>query len=273
MVRIDWRGDPNWVEAATSALESDGCCVVVGVLDGEQLADLRERMYAVRSAIDLDVPEELRARSGEVGVLRVPAAYDEYFLRLLELEPVLAIVDAALSPTAVLHVQNGFILPPAPPSSNGNVQGLFHQDFPRFLNGYRASVNTLLAVDEFTAENGGTIVVPGTHQLAERPSDTDLANAARPVECPAGSAIVFDSTLWHAAGRNTSSRDRLGVNLQFTRSFMKQQIDYVRALGDEVVERQPPRTQQLLGWYTRVPTSIDEYYLPADRRLYRSGQG
>ena len=85
--------------------------------------------------------------------------------------------------------------------------------------------------------------------------------------------IVFDSTLWHAAGSNTSGRDRLAINHQFTRSFIKQQIDYVRALGDEAVRRQPPRTQQLLGWYTRVVTSLDEYYQPEERRLYRRGQG
>lgn len=85
--------------------------------------------------------------------------------------------------------------------------------------------------------------------------------------------ILFDSTLWHAAGSNTSGRDRLAINHQFTRSFIKQQIDYVRALGEEVVTRQPPRTQQLLGWYTRVVTSLDEYYQPAERRLYRGGQG
>ena len=49
--------------------------------------------------------------------------------------------------------------------------------------------------------------------------------------------------------------------------------DYVRALGDEIVLAQQPRTQQLLGWYTRVVTSLDEYYRPASERLYRSGQG
>jgi ectoine hydroxylase-related dioxygenase (phytanoyl-CoA dioxygenase family) len=47
----------------------------------------------------------------------------------------------------------------------------------------------------------------------------------------------------------------------------------VRALGDAVVEAQPPRTQQLLGWYTRVVTSLDEYDQPPERRLYRGGQG
>ena len=74
--------------------------------------------------------------------------------------------------------------------------------------------------------------------------------------------IVFDSTLMHAAGENVSGRDRLAINQQFTRSYVKQQVDYVRALGDEVVLAQKDRTQQLLGWYTRVVTSLDEYYRP-----------
>ena len=43
--------------------------------------------------------------------------------------------------------------------------------------------------------------------------------------------------------------------------------------GSGRVEAQQPRTQQLLGWYTRVVTSLDEFYRPADQRLYRSGQG
>ena len=85
--------------------------------------------------------------------------------------------------------------------------------------------------------------------------------------------LVFDSTLWHAAGANVSGRDRLALNHQFTRSYIKQQVDYVRALGDGKVLSQRPRTQQLLGWYTRMVTSLDEYYRPVDERLYRKGQG
>jgi ectoine hydroxylase-related dioxygenase (phytanoyl-CoA dioxygenase family) len=146
-------------------------------------------------------------------------------------------------------------------------------DFPRVLNGYLASINVMVAVDEFTRENGGTLVVPGTQQM-EQPADVELLNAlALPAECPAGSLLIFDSTLWHAAGANLSARDRLGINHQFTRSYIKQQIDYVRALGSERVLRQPARTQQLLGWYTRVVTSLDEFYQPEERRLYRRGQG
>jgi ectoine hydroxylase-related dioxygenase (phytanoyl-CoA dioxygenase family) len=100
-----------------------------------------------------------------------------------------------------------------------------------------------------------------------------MESAAAPIECPAGSVFAFDSTLWHAAGHNNADRDRLAINHMFTRSFFKQQIDYVRALGDEFILSQPPRIQQLLGWYTRVVTSPDEYYRPTEERLYRAHQG
>src|SRR5436190_8193312 len=131
------------------------------------------------------------------------------------------------------------------------------------------SINVLFAIDPFTATNGGTWVVPRSQQKAERPRDAEIGSSAVPVACAAGGLVVFDSTLWHAAGPNTSGRDRLGVNHQFTRSYLKQQIDYARALGDTVVLAQKPRTQQLLGWYTRVPTSLSEYYRPEAERLYR----
>ena len=48
--------------------------------------------------------------------------------------------------------------------------------------------------------------------------------------------LVFDSSIWHAAGDNTSGKDRLALNQQFTRAYVKQQVDYVRALGGDIVE-------------------------------------
>jgi ectoine hydroxylase-related dioxygenase (phytanoyl-CoA dioxygenase family) len=264
--------DDAWLEKAVASVHHVGFAVVTDVLDKDQLAATREAMYRVQQALIDDIGEERLQRAGEHGVLRNMAAYDEHFLRLLEVPEMLAVVDRMVSPTAILHLQNGFILPPVDEAAS-SFQHSFHMDFPRYMNGYVASINAMFAIDAYTGRNGGTLVVPGTHQQPERPSEAYLDAAAIPVECPAGAMIVFDSTLWHAAGQNRSGIDRLGINHQFTRSFFKQQIDYVRALGDDVVERQAPRTQQLLGWYTRVVTSLDEYYRPADERLYRSGQG
>jgi ectoine hydroxylase-related dioxygenase (phytanoyl-CoA dioxygenase family) len=266
--------EDGWLEPAVEALDFLGCAVVTDALDDAYLEQTRAAMYRAQDAIRSDVGEERLERAGELGVLRLMLAYDDHFFSLLARPALLAVVDATVAETAILHLQNGLVLPPAGAAGAPRVfQTTFHRDFPRHLDGYLASINVMVAVDAFTAENGGTIVVPGTHQRAARPSDAYLEANAVSVECPAGSLLLFDSTVWHAAGENRSTADRLAINHQFTRSFLKQQVDYVRALGDEKVLAQPPRTQQLLGWYTRVVTSLDEYYRPPEERLYRSGQG
>ncbi|HYG79946.1 MAG TPA: phytanoyl-CoA dioxygenase family protein, partial [Pyrinomonadaceae bacterium] len=233
-----------------------------------------DAMYRVQEEIRRKIGEERLERAGERGVLRLMPKYDPFFLKFLEVPEALRVVDATVSETAILHTQNGFILPSFPPGEAPAIfQNSFHADFPRVLNGYMASVNVMFAIDEFSRENGATLAVPGTHQRVPPPDPEYLGACAVPVECPAGSMFVFDSTLWHAAGANVSGQDRLAINHQFTRSFFKQQVDYVRALGDEVVLAQKPRTQQLLGWYTRVVTGLDEYYRPEHERVYRRGQG
>jgi ectoine hydroxylase-related dioxygenase (phytanoyl-CoA dioxygenase family) len=274
LVKLDCRRDPDWLPIAVTSLRLAGCCVVESVLAPSLLQQLRSAMYEVREKIRTEVGAERLARAGELGVLRLMTRYDPVFFRLLEFPEVLRVVDATVSPTAILHLQNGFILPPSGRAGTPKVfQNSFHQDFPRYLEGYLASVNVFFTLDIFERENGATLLVPGSHQRAERPPLEYLERACEPVECGAGAMILFDSTLWHAAGVNASASDRLAINHQFTRSWIKQQLDYTRALGPDVVTAQRPRTQQLLGYYTRVASNLDEYYRPEEERVYRAGQG
>jgi ectoine hydroxylase-related dioxygenase (phytanoyl-CoA dioxygenase family) len=264
----------SWLGEVIEALRFHGCAIVENVIPPEMIADTRQALYRTRDAIIADIGLKRLEDAGEVGVLRLPMKYEPIFLRYLAIPEILEIIDTTVSSTAILHLQNGFILPPMTGRGAPEIfQTSFHQDFPRVLNGYVASINIMISVDAFTAENGGTLVVPGTHQTAPAPSPAFMMDHALAIEAPPGSLLIFDSTLWHAAGRNTSGRDRLAINHQFTRSFVKRQIDYVRALGPALMETLPARTQQLLGWYTRVVTSLDEYYRPPGERLYRKNQG
>jgi ectoine hydroxylase-related dioxygenase (phytanoyl-CoA dioxygenase family) len=269
-VRAD---DPDWLDKCLLGLSIAGCVVVEGVMDPDLLARAHDAMYRVQRQIQDEVGKERLERAGELGVLRLMLRFDPVFFEFLAIPEVLAVVDATVSETAILHVQNGLLLPSLEGGTPDIFQTRFHRDFPRILNGYLMSINAFFAIDEFTATNGATFFVPGTHQKEGRPADWYLKEHAVSAECPAGSMLVFDSTIWHAAGDNASGKDRLALNQQFTRSYVKPQLDYVRALGDEVVEGQRDRTQQLLGWYTRVVTSLDEFYQPSERRLYRSAQG
>jgi ectoine hydroxylase-related dioxygenase (phytanoyl-CoA dioxygenase family) len=271
---FDCRNDPDWLSKTVETMHALGYAAVGGVLDATTLRRIRDAMYGAQKAIMAEVGEERLKRAGELGVLRLVAKYDQVFLDLLALPELLAVVDATISNTAILHLQNGFILPSFKRGEAPKVfQNRYHMDFPRVLNGYMMSINVMLAIDEFRADNGATLIIPGSHQRTQPLDLEKVEQLVIPATCPQGSMLVFDSTLYHAAGPNTSGADRLAINHQFTRSYVKQQVDYVRALGDEVVLAQPPRTQQLLGWYTRVVTSLDDYYQPTDKRLYRSGQG
>jgi ectoine hydroxylase-related dioxygenase (phytanoyl-CoA dioxygenase family) len=274
MTVIDCRADATWLTQVLEGLRHHGYAIVTNVLDEGFIAETRSAMYRTRDAIVADVGAERLERAKELGVLRLMMKYEPFFYRYLEIPEMLQVVDATVSKTAILHLQNGFVLPSLDPENTPKVfQNQFHMDFPRVLDGYLASINVMFAIDAFTAENGGTLGVAGTHQKVTKPNTAFLEANAFPVECPGGSMFLFDSTLWHAAGRNESGADRLAINHQFTRSWIKQQLDYVRALGAETIEELPDRTQQLLGWYTRLPTSLDEYYQPSEKRLYRSGQG
>lgn len=274
MIIVNCKNNEAWLKHTLEGLRHEGYAIVGSVLDAAFLESTRSAMYDAQKKIRQEVGEERLRATGELGVLRLMLKYNSHFFRFLEIAEVHAVVNQIVSDTAIMHLQNGLILPSFPKGEIPSVfQNRFHQDFPRVLNGHLASVNTMFAIDQFTKENGGTLLVPGTHQKSQAPDPDYLKANAIPVECAAGSMIVFDSTLWHAAGANVSGKDRLAINHQFTRSYIKQQIDYVRALGAEVVLSQQPRTQQLLGWYTRVVTSLDEYYKPEQERLYRRGQG
>ncbi|HEX9431868.1 MAG TPA: phytanoyl-CoA dioxygenase family protein [Burkholderiales bacterium] len=274
LARVDCKRDPHWLATCRQAVREQGCCIVERALARDDLGKVREAMYRAQERIVAEVGKARLERAGERGVLRLMMKFEPQLLGLLELPELLAIVDQHVSPSAILHLQNGFILPSESGDAPADISQLkFHQDFPRVLNGYLMSINAFFAIDEFSAANGATWVVPRSHQRSERPDEHSLREAAQCVECGAGAMLVFDSTLWHCAGRNSSGKDRLAINQQFTRSYVKQQIDYVRALGDAAILGLAPRTQQLLGQYTRVVTSLDEYYRPGPERLYRSGQG
>ena len=265
--------EPHWLLLVEEQLQSVGYAVVTGFVPTSMLERLRPAMYAAQCQIEQEIGTARLERAGERGVLRLLPKFDSAFTDLLALPEMLQLVDHLLGPSAILHLQNGFILPPNQVDTQSVFQYQFHRDFPRYLAGYLASVNIFLAVDAFDTVNGATLVVPGTQQLAHMPDTRYLQREAKALCCPAGSVIVFDSTLWHASGENSSPHDRLAINHQFTRSWIKQQMDYCRALDAQQLAQLPERTRQLLGYYTRVVTSLDEYYQAEDRRFYRRGQG
>jgi hypothetical protein len=147
-----------------------------------------------------------------------------------------------------------------------------HRDLRTFSGPLHLMMNVMVLLDEFTLENGATYLLSGSHRAAERPPDeVFFAEAARLV-APAGSVVYFDSNLWHAAGANTTRLPRRVLTLTLTRPFVKQQLDYPRALA-ALENAFSENSRQILGFHARVPQNLDEWYQPPEKRLYRPGQG
>lgn len=81
---------------------------------------------------------------------------------------------------------------------------------------------SMWAISEFTADNGGTQVVPGSHRWdAGRSAEPDEILRA---EMPAGSALFWLGGTLHGAGANITADDwRYGIVLTFTLGWLRQE--------------------------------------------------
>jgi ectoine hydroxylase-related dioxygenase (phytanoyl-CoA dioxygenase family) len=261
------------VPRVVEELAINGYSVIPDVLDAAALATLRTKIPATfarytEELAKYPVAREISSRT-ENGVTRLPFLFEPYFLNVLEHPGLLEIIDHTTGPPSILFMMHSFHVTP---KDNQPGQEGWHRDYPRLVGHEMVSISVLMAVTDFSRENGCTEVVPGTHQR-ERPSDEFLARHATPLEAPAGSAIVMDSSLFHRGRKSNNAAPRMFLNMMFMKSYLKQQLDLPRALPASLVEQVPERTKQLLGFYTQVPAHIEEYYRPPDKRLYRPNQG
>jgi ectoine hydroxylase-related dioxygenase (phytanoyl-CoA dioxygenase family) len=110
---------------------------------------------------------------------------------------------------------------------------------------------SIWAIDDFTEENGATVVVPTSHQWdgKQRPTPDKLIQAIM----PAGSVIFFLGTTWHGGGANRTKSPRLAVTHQYCEAFMRQQENYLLELDKETVKVLSPELRALIGYSIHSP--------------------
>jgi ectoine hydroxylase-related dioxygenase (phytanoyl-CoA dioxygenase family) len=132
-------------------------------------------------------------------------------------------------------------------------------------------VTLVWAITDFTADNGATVFVPGSHMSGLQPDYRHDFSDAVPAEMPAGSIVLWDGRTWHATGANrTQNQYRVGVTNNMVAPMIRPLVNYPYSLRAEVVERLDERQKQLLGFTTwtaygneGVPMQDLEYFKPA----------
>ncbi len=196
--------------------------------------------------------------------------FEKSFLALLEyLSPLMPYLEDYFDGPCILNSFGGVVNKKDAPAYVANI----HRDVRSFTGNLPLMINMMVILDEFTEEKGATYILSGSHQHPEKPEEHIFYQQADRVIAPAGSVVLFNSNLWHAAGVNRTDLPRRLLTLTFTKPFMKPQLDYPRALGFERMEDFSPHLQQLIGYKARIPSTLEEWYQPLEKRFYQKGQG
>lgn len=147
-----------------------------------------------------------------------------------------------------------------------------HRDIRFFSGDFPLMLNLLIMLDDFTIENGATYLLAGSHKKPERPLDDEFYKYSNRAIGKRGDIIFFNSNLWHAAGINSTNQERRAITITFTKPFMKQQLDYPRAVGFDKLEKMNIELQQIIGYFSRTPSNLDEWYQRPEKRFYRPKQ-
>jgi hypothetical protein len=198
----------------------------------QQLKENLDRYYSIQ-ADEVGGNDQL-VKWGDANILRGALSYDASFLNAATNKNLLGLVTRYLGKEYVLTMQNGLINKPG----HGNEQGKFHRDlnYQHWTSSSPIALNALLCLDDFTAENGATWVVPGTHNFSEFPSKNFLDKYSCQVTAAAGTYLVLDGMLFHKAGSNRTSRERRALNHVIGLPFMSQVIDLPAAMASNKID-------------------------------------
>ena len=234
----------------TAALGEAGCVVVTGVMD----ADLRKSItgelgphMAEARIIEDDDPTEFypgRTRRVSALVARSVSVTDHLIAHPLSQQ----ICETHLLPNSEhgyqLHVSAALEVGP------GAREQVLHREEDSFtlfpLPRPNIIVASMWAVTDFRADNGATLLVPGSHRW---PADRKAKrNEIVSAEMPAGAVLFWMGGLLHGAGSNTSQDWRYGVILTYSLGWVRQEENQYLNVPRERLAELSPELRRIVGF-------------------------
>ena len=200
-------------------MQIDGWCVIDEVIPAHEVEAVRENVLA---AVDVhkraDAPAHIGAVSGLINC-------DQSFAPYLAAPRLLGLCKALLGEHVRVSFTSTIVNYP------GNERGQWHADWPfnQFNAGHIPApypdavvhLTTIWMLSPFTAENGGTLIVSGSHRTSNNPTGNNGVEKDEPyptelrVTGAAGSVVVMDSRLWHATAPNNAEEPRVGLAIRY----------------------------------------------------------
>ncbi len=248
------------VEAHTERLKTLGYTIIENYLSADQIARFRDGLkghlgtYRGRNSFEGLTTERVYTLVGRGTV----------FEEIAEDARLLALLDRWLAPHYLLSANHAICIYPGEAQ-----QGLHYDDsfYPFARPRPAISMSVIGAIDPFTAENGGTVMYPGSHlwpaermqalfaALARGETTADTQGVMH-LAMPAGAICLFQGTLVHGAGANRSAAPRLAFTNHYCEPWARQQENFVLGVPKDRVAKMSRALQALLGYELRRPGDI-----------------
>jgi ectoine hydroxylase-related dioxygenase (phytanoyl-CoA dioxygenase family) len=119
-------------------------------------------------------------------------------------------------------------------------------DFFPFPADYEVQCNTIWAMTDFTALNGGTRLMPGSHRFEDRLSFKE--SDTEPAEMEAGSVLLYTGKLYHGGGANRADGVRRGINITYAVSWLRQEENQYLSVPREIALGLPDDLLKVIGY-------------------------
>jgi ectoine hydroxylase-related dioxygenase (phytanoyl-CoA dioxygenase family) len=232
--------------AHASAVERDGYTIIEDFMDAARLVEVRRVLGLYLGTHSGRNPFEGHSTERVYTLV----ARGRVFWEIALDERVLALCDRFLLPGCLLTASQAICIRPGEKPQDFHHDDTFYTvPRPRPM----ISLSTIAAVDAFSAVNGGTEVISGSHRWGD--DWRSRANAAPPVtlEMPAGACVVFSGTLVHRGGANRSSAPRLAFSNQYCQPWARQQENFLQGVPAGVAQQMPQRLREMLGYSIYPP--------------------
>jgi ectoine hydroxylase-related dioxygenase (phytanoyl-CoA dioxygenase family) len=232
------------LEAHARAMERDGYTVIPDFLDAARLAEVRRVLaFYLGSHTGRNSFEGFSTERVYTLVARGRVFWD-----IVLDQRVLALCEKFLELNFLLTASQAIRIYP------GEAPQAFHHDdtfYPMARPRPMVSLSTIVAVDAFTALNGGTEIIPGSHLWADGVKPD--ASGAKATEMPEGGCVVFSGTLMHRGGANRSDAPRLAFSNQYCQPWARQQENFLLGVPPAVAKAMPSRLREMLGYSIHPP--------------------
>ena len=251
------------ITALKQEFEQTGVVVIPQVLDKRWLDRLT-------TELEIAIAEDKQTRPDvfDRGMVHNCMVRGEFMLKLLDHPVINHYINTIFVPHSIIYAYQSSSLMPG----QGNYGSRVHVDCPRWIENYPTNVGVIFPLNDFTLKNGATYYLPGSHNLSELPQEQEFYQSAKRLVCQAGDMVIFHARLVHAAGVNQDTHTRHALTINLCRPYMRQRFDFPRLVPQQLIDKLGEDGKRLIGMNVRMPTSLDEFYLPAEQRLYKPGQ-